>query len=138
MSETDIRIKKIEQLSKKAKLLILDISFKAGVGHVGSALCVTDILTSLYFSKHFRINKDKFVLSKGHAAAALYSVLHLAGSLSKRKLFSFAKDGGLSEHLEYSYPGVEMSAGSLGHGLSFAIGKAELSNKKRSTVEYLF
>ena len=69
--------------------------------------------------------RDRFILSKGHAAAALYSVLYLKGLISKKLLYSFgSNEGGLCEHPEISTPGVEMSTGSLGHGLAFSIGIA--------------
>lgn len=123
-------IKTMRLLAKQISLLILDISYRAKTGHVGSALSISDILTVLYFSKMSvslsDINKesrDRFILSKGHAAAALYSVLYKKGILSKKEFFSFGKDkGGLCEHPEIKNRGIEMTSGSLGHGLAFGIG----------------
>ena len=103
-------------------MLTLDISFKAKTGHVGSALSIKDILTALYFSVMGR--GDKFILSKGHAAASLYAALYKKGILSEKELDFFGQDGGLCEHPEAVTPGVEMTAGSLGHGLAFGVGIA--------------
>lgn len=125
-------ISNLQKIAKEIALLILDISYKAKTGHVGSALSISDILTVLYFSK-MRISpntleattRDRFILSKGHAAAALYAVLYKKGILTKKKLNSFGQDrGGLCEHPEIKERGIEMTTGSLGHGLAFGIGIA--------------
>jgi transketolase len=102
-------------------------------GHYGGSLSCVDILVCLYFSsmKH-RPNepdwedRDRFVLSKGHAAPALYAVLAEAGYFPIRKLWSFKKFGStLQGHPDMKLvPGVEMSTGSLGQGLSVAVGMA--------------
>ncbi len=122
----------LKKLAKEISLLTLDLSYKGQVGHVGSALSIIEILTALYFSKLNitkqnlkAANRDRFVLSKGHAAAALYATLYKKGIISEKLLASFARNSsGLNEHPEISYPGVEMSSGSLGHGLAFGIGCA--------------
>lgn len=113
----------LQKIAKDIALLILDISFNAKTGHVGSALSISDILATLYFS--VMKSKDKFILSKGHAAAALYATLYKKGILSRKELDSFGQDGGLCEHPEVTTPGVEMTTGSLGHGLAFGIGIAQ-------------
>jgi transketolase len=70
-------------------------------------------------------DRDRFVLSKGHAALALYAALHLKGWLSREQLDTFCSDGSLlSVHPEYALPGVDFSTGSLGHGLSMGAGAA--------------
>ncbi|OGG04271.1 hypothetical protein A2Z33_03930 [Candidatus Gottesmanbacteria bacterium RBG_16_52_11] len=128
------------QLREKARevaLSVLDISYRNRIGHVGSALSISDILTALYFTR-LRINRktldhperDRFILSKGHAAAALYAALYHRGILDKREFDSFGCDGGLCEHPEIKDPGVEMTAGSLGHGLAFGAGIALGLRKK--------
>lgn len=143
MKQKEQLVEKLKKLAKEVSLLTLDISYKAKTGHVGSALSISDLLTVLYFSK-MNINKnnisantrDRFILSKGHAAASLYAVLYKKNILSKKELDSFGQDkGGLCEHPEIKDPGVEMTAGSLGHGLAFGIGiamglkKLKLPNK---------
>ncbi len=114
-------------LSQKAFLirkLILDISYNAHVGHIASALSVADILSVLYF-KTLK-NKDRFILSKGPAAAALYATLYLKKYISKKQLFSYCMDNGaLGVHPDYNPAiGMEFTTGSLGHGLPVGCGLA--------------
>ncbi len=141
----NISVEKLKSLAKEVRLLTLDISYKGQTGHVGSALSISDILTVLYFSKlHIKKSilssnkRDRFILSKGHAAAALYAVLYKKSILSEKILLSFCQDNGLCEHPEIKDPGIEMSAGSLGHGLSFgtgiALGQKKLKQKNNTYV----
>lgn len=118
--------------SVDVKRLILKISHDAHIGHIGSALSISDILTVLYFSV-MNINpkkpkdkkRDRFILSKGHAVSALYSILYLKGFITKKDLNSYCKNGGiLGEHPEHLVSGVEFTTGSLGHGLSAGLGMA--------------
>jgi transketolase len=112
---------------------ILTISYNAQMGHVGSAFSVVEILVALYFGV-MKINpkdplgedRDRFILSKGHAASALYSVLSKKGFFSEKVLHSFLKDGSkLLVHPEWNnLAGVEHGTGSLGHGLSVGVGMA--------------
>lgn len=123
-------------LARIAKIIrkdVLTISHRANVGHIGSALSIVDILTVLYFSvlrvnakKPYDPSRDRFILSKGHAAAALYAVLFRRGFLTKRELSSFCADGGMvGVHPDRMVEkGIECSTGSLGHGLSIGIGMA--------------
>jgi transketolase len=114
-------------LSNQARLIRQDVvkmAARAGVSHVGSALSIVDILTSLYFDVMDR-DRDQFVLSKAHASAALYATLAARGILPRESLSSYCMHGGrLPGHLGKSIPGVPHVAGSLGHGLSFAVGMA--------------
>lgn len=130
--------KTLEKIAQKIKLTTLDISYKAKTGHVGSALSICDILAVIYFNV-ISIDKktldnperDRFILSKGHAAAALYATLYEKEIISKKELESFGHDNGLCEHPEMHEKGVEMSTGSLGHGISFGAGVA-LGLKKKN------
>ena len=110
--------------------MILQQSRRANVGHIGSCLCVVEILCALY-ERVLRIpfpadpDRDRFILSKGHAALALYAVLVQRGWLSHSDLDSFCANGTLlGVHPECQLPGVDFSAGSLGHGMSIAAGAA--------------
>jgi transketolase len=100
------------------------------VGHIGSALSVVDLLAALYGGvlearSATDPERDRFVLSKGHAALALYSALHATGRLSDSTLASFCVDGSaLATHPEHIISWVDFSTGSLGLGLSFAVGAA--------------
>lgn len=120
------------KFSKTLKKLVLDISYRAQVGHIGSALSIADILSVLYLdvlklfpSTPHHPQRDRFILSKGHAVVALYSALYLKGFFSQKTLKKYCQDGSLlGEHPEYGVPGVELSTGSLGHGLSVGSGMA--------------
>ena len=112
---------------------IIEEVYSAKSGHPGGALSIADILTVLYFNqmnidekKPNDPNRDRLVLSKGHASAALYSVLAEKGYFDKELLKTFRKiDGELQGHPEMKHiPGVDMTTGSLGQGLSAAAGMA--------------
>lgn len=128
-----IKIKNLKKLARLIKKDIIKISYQAHVGHIGSALSIADIITVLYYStlninpkKPLDKNRDRFILSKGHAAAALYSALHRKGYFSRQDLLSFCKEGGvLGTHpIRDLKLGIELSTGSLGHGLSVGTGMA--------------
>ncbi|MFN8061530.1 MAG: transketolase [Vicinamibacterales bacterium] len=110
----------------------------AGVGHIGSALSIVDILAVLYAGYLRAVSpvdpdRDRFVLSKGHAALALYAALYERGWISTADLESYCTDGTrLGVHPERGVPGIDFSTGSLGHGLSFAAGAALAARLQRS------
>ena len=110
--------------------VVLTQAKTANVGHIGSALSVAEIVAAL-FGGVLRLtpvgdpDRDRFVLSKGHAAMALYAALFLAGSLTEAQLASYCADGSLlGVHPEHTLPEVDFSTGSLGHGLPFGAGAA--------------
>lgn len=112
---------------------ILDQAKRAKVGHIGSALSVADIMAVLFSGRLGtcgdgpvpHAERDRFVLSKGHAALALYSALHLQGRLDKERLDTYCGNGSLlGVHPEKELEGVDFSTGSLGQGLSMATGAA--------------
>lgn len=125
-----------EELKKHAKSIrknIIKMIYGAQSGHPGGALSIADILTYLYFEEmNVDINnsrwgdRDRLVLSKGHASAALYATLSEKGFLDECELESFRKiDSKLQGHPDMNkVPGVDMSSGSLGQGLSAANGMA--------------
>jgi len=127
----------LKQISKNVRKSIVKMNAKSSASHSGTALSTVDILTMLYF-KIMNIDpnnptlksRDKFILSKGHGSSALYSTLAERGYFSKNLLDGFYVDGGqLPGHLDKdAVPGVEVSSGSLGHGLSIGIGMA-IANK---------
>jgi transketolase len=129
----------LKQISKNIRKNILHIANLSGSPHVGSALSCTDILTTLYFDildLDDYENRDIFMLSKAHSAMALYSTLHEKGFLSKEELEGYYQNGGtLPAHTDKdTNPYIEISAGSLGHGLPMALGVAhsfKLRNSKR-------
>ncbi len=117
----------------KARMGIIEGVFNAKSGHPGGSLSCVDILTYLYFD-HMNIDpqdpknedRDRFVLSKGHAAPALYSVLALRGFFPVEELKTLRKsDSMLQGHPSVKYtPGIDMCTGSLGQGISAACGMA--------------
>ena len=126
-------ITELESIAKKVRWHSIRMIYEAGSGHPGGSLSVTDILVALYFHimKHDPKNpdwsdRDRFVLSKGHAAPALYAVLAEAGYFPVDELLTLRKMGSrLQGHpCMRKTPGVEMSTGSLGHGLAAGNGMA--------------
>lgn len=128
-------------IATKIRKNILEMHHISQESHVGAAFSCVDILTVLYFKilnidpKNPKLkNRDRFILSKGHAAAALYSILAQRGFFPEKVLKTFCLGGGLPGHTTKNcVPGIETSAGSLGHGLPIGAGMAlaeKGSNKK--------
>ncbi len=125
--------KQLEIMATKARLLGLDAVHTAASGHIGGSLSAMDILTTLYFNvmqvdpaNPQDPDRDRFVLSKGHCTPALYPVLSLRGFFPQEdlKLFRSIK-GHYSGHPDMRHvKGVDMSTGSLGQGISAAVGMA--------------
>jgi len=115
----------LNTIKKEVMLSILDLHKRANSGHIGTSLSCLDIMLYLYFK---RMNKeDKFILSKGHAATALYCVLAKTGHIPKELLEQFCADGTLlAAHPPCGgkLKGIPFGTGSLGHGLSLAAGIA--------------
>ncbi|HHX36534.1 MAG TPA: transketolase [Clostridiaceae bacterium] len=116
----------------KARLLAVQMVYDAASGHPGGSLSCMDVLTTLYFDV-LNVNpkdprdpdRDRFVMSKGHCSPALYSILALRGFFPTEDLKQFRSiDGNMSGHVEMSIAGVDMSTGSLGQGISVAVGMA--------------
>jgi transketolase len=122
-----------QKIAREIRKKILKMIFTSQSPHIGSALSCVDILTVLYFKilaidpkNPWLENRDRFILSKGHAASALYATLAQRGFFSEEVLNSYCLDGGkLPGHSTmHCVPGVEVSTGSLGHGLSIGAGMA--------------
>lgn len=124
----------VQEISKEMRKTIYRIAHFAGGGHMGAAFSVTDIICVLYFGNVLKYDaknpdweeRDKFILSKGHASYALYAALAKAGFFPESELWNVGRPGSrLGGHPKmHEIPGVEASTGALGHGLSFAIGVA--------------
>ena len=125
------RLEFLECTANEARQLVLKTVNKSGAGHVGGPLSAIDALVALYFEV-LRIDpqnptwedRDRFILSKGHSAIGLYSTLAVRGYLPTEELATFdAIDSRLQGHPDMTkLPGLDMSTGSLGQGLSPAIG----------------
>lgn len=124
--------KTIELNAAKARLLAVKMVHDAASGHPGGSLSCIDILATLYFDElnvdpknPAKPDRDRFVMSKGHCSPAVYSILALRGYFSVERLAEFRRiDSHMSGHVEMSIPGVDMSTGSLGQGISVAAGMA--------------
>jgi transketolase len=130
----DLQSDDIRKLKDKATIIrrhVIRMVHSAGSGHPGGSLSCIDILVVLYFHimnhnpQKKDAERDRFILSKGHAAPALFATLSESGYFPISKLESLRKNGGyLQGHPDSSIPGVEVSSGSLGQGLSAANGIA--------------
>ena len=128
-----MEVKELEEKAKKIRRGIIEQVYKAGSGHPGGSLSIADIMTVLYFNElnideknPMWEDRDRFVLSKGHCCPALYSCLANRGFFEEKELNGFRTiEGRLQGHPDMrKIPGVDMSTGSLGQGLSCAVGMA--------------
>lgn len=135
MTESPIQMhdtESLERLAKDLRLDILDMTTKAGSGHPSSSWSAVEILTALYFGGilNYRPDepwwreRDRFIMSKGHAAPLLYAVLARAGYFDREELWRLREiDSPVQGHpIQSMMPGVEATTGSLGQGLSVGIG----------------
>jgi transketolase len=137
------------KLSQKIRLHVLRMTNRGGSSHIGSVFSIADILAVLYASilkydskRPKWEERDRFILSKGHGGAGVYAVLAECGFFPISKLDSHYQDGSdLSGHVSHKgIPGVDISTGSLGHGLPIGVGMAlaaKLDNLKRRTFVVL-
>ena len=131
--KTDRSINNLDNIARTVRSDLVKLSNSAKTPHLGSSLSCVDILVALYWNvlnltpeNPDATDRDRFILSKGHAASTLYAVLNRRGYISDELLKSYATPGGvLPEHPIYkSAPGIEATSGSLGHGLSLGLGMA--------------
>ena len=139
----------LQRMANELRIEILQMVVRAGNGHIGGAYSVIDVLTALYFRvlKHDPHDpdwpdRDLLIFSKGHGCLALYVVLANSGYFRKSRLQEFGVDGGLlGGHPERGQiPGVEVTTGSLGHGLPQAVGMAlarKMDNRKQRVFAVL-
>lgn len=134
-------IEELEAIARRIRARTIETSQRTGTPHLGSCLSCVDMLVACYFSI-LRIDpkrprdpdRDRFILSKGHGAPALFQVLGMRGFFPEQMLDSYGEDGGLfaehpptPEHL----PGIEAATGSLGHGLPIGVGMALAGRMRR-------
>ncbi|MCX5695734.1 MAG: transketolase [Candidatus Omnitrophica bacterium] len=130
MPATPTQIKELEEKAKLIRRLIIQMIAKAGSGHPGGSLSATDLVTALFFAvlKHDPKNpkwpqRDRFHMSKGHCCPLWYAVLAESGYFPKDTLMTLRQLGSLLQgHPDRRTPGVDVSSGSLGQGLSVALG----------------
>ena len=126
-------------LAKEIRARAIQMVYDAKASHIGGALSMADILAVLY-SKVLHVSprepndpeRDRFLLSKGHACVSLYAVLGLCGFFPLKNLDTYGKDGSLFlSHATHHLPGIEISSGSLGHGLPIASGLALAAKREK-------
>lgn len=129
-----VDLMRLKELAKEIRVRDLDLIYHAGAGHLGSELSCADILVALYFEVlNYKAaepkwpERDRFILSKGHAAAILYVTLAKAGFFAEEELDSFLQPNSrLNGHPNAAkVPGVETNTGPLGHGLPVGVGIAK-------------
>lgn len=120
---------------------IIEQSRRANVGHIGSALSIADLVAAVIGGParlDEEADRDRIVLSKGHAALALYAALHLSGRLEDGAIDTYCADGTLlGVHPEHGLDGVDFCTGSLGQGLSLGAGAA-LAAKRQSSARRVY
>lgn len=132
-------MRETESLAKDIRKKALHMVYRAGAPHIGSCLSAADLLAVLY-GKIVNVDphnmawpdRDRVIVSKGHAAAIVYSVLAECGFFPEDWLETYCEDGSLlMGHVSHLVPGVEVSTGSLGHGLSIGCGLALAGKRDR-------
>jgi transketolase len=133
MSDQSTKIRKLEEIANRTRINVVKMIAKSGVGHLGGSVSIAEILAVLYFDEMSIDPKnpewedrDRFVLSKGHGCPALYATFAEVGYIPKDMLMTLHQiDSPLQMHPEYGLcPGIEMSTGALGQGLSAGAGMA--------------
>lgn len=144
-----MNIKTLIQKALWVRQKSFQMQINAGKGHLGGAFSITDILVCIYFAGIFNLSpqkrkdpeRDRIIFSKGHACLALYCVLADKGYFPKTELDTYGQNGTiLAGHPDHFIPGVEVSSGSLGHGLGIGCGLAlgaKLDKKRYSTLVIL-
>lgn len=126
-------IEQMQEMAKKIRRQVVTMVYESQSGHLGCSLGIVDILTVLYFSsmridpqKPKWIDRDRFILSKGHGVSALYATLAARGFFASGRLKTYMKNGScLAGHVTYGkISGIEATAGALGHGASIGVGIA--------------
>jgi transketolase len=135
-SHGDARRERLDDLAREIRLRVLEQSKRAHVGHIGSSLSIADLVAVVYgdfLSNETGADRDRFILSKGHAALALYAAMAQTGRMDPARLDTFCADASeLGGHPESTLDGIDFATGSLGHGLSIGAGAALAARMQRS------
>jgi len=135
--------KELERKAIEVRKRVMRLIYEAGTGHTGGSLSSVDILVALYFDilnynpgNPEWLDRDRFILSKGHSVEGYFCVLKEAGFISEEILSTYGKFKSiLAGHPTKNVPGVELSSGSLGHGLSVGVGMALACQKDKRNVK---
>jgi len=130
-----MRLAPLSKIALRSRRTVIEIIYKAQASHLGSSLSVIEILTAVYSEVDIEKirskspDRDKIILSKGHAAAALYATLYSFGLMSQEQISTYHQVGSsLQGHVSHGVEFVEHSTGALGHGPSVAVGHALAQN----------
>lgn len=135
-------VKELTLLAEKNRKRLVEVVYKAKAGHIGGDLSCLNVMTALYFDVMKNLNsqepkaleRDRFVLSKGHCVEALYVTLEAKGFLKPEVLDTLGQFGSiLSGHPTIEVPGIEVNSGALGHGLSIGTGMAIAAKMDKKT-----
>lgn len=134
------RVAALSAIARQVRRISLRRAHSTGLGHLGSDFSVTDILVTLYFSvmklsRAGAADPDRLILSKGHAAVALYGTLIAAGLVDSARLATWGRGDGLPGHpTAGTLPGIDATTGALGHGLSLGVGRAIAARRDNSAT----
>ena len=137
------RLRHCQAMSRMIRRWIIEQSLASNVGHIGSALSIVDLVSGLWGAVMNKPgsnapDRDRFILSKGHAALTLYAALRWNGLIDEKTYQTYCRDGSrLGVHPEFGLDGVDLCTGSLGHGLSVGCGLA-LGFRKRDLPSQVF
>ncbi len=131
----------LKQFASDVRKTALKLVFEKKASHIGGAFSMVELLTVLYNkillvnpSNPCNENRDRFLLSKGHACSSLYATLALRGFFTMEELYTYTENGSyFTSHINHKVPGIELSTGSLGHALPVACGLALAAKKKNQT-----
>ena len=137
--------KALRQIAYERRLEVLEMVYRTGSGHIGGDMSCMDALVTLFYEvmdvekrKENAPDADHFILSKGHCAEALYTVLADCGFFPKERLQTYAQFGTkLAEHPTHGLEGIDVATGALGHGFSVACGMA-LGKKRDKTPGHIY
>lgn len=131
----------LKQFASEVRKTALNLVFEKKASHIGGAFSMVDLLTVLYNkvlnvnpSNPCNENRDRFLLSKGHACSTLYATLALKGFYTTEDLNKYTENGSyFTSHINHKIPGIELSTGSLGHAFPVACGLALAAKRKKET-----
>lgn len=133
----DINFNRLRKIAYKNRIKILDMIYEGNSGHLGGALSAVDVITYLgeYIIDYENVEREVFILSKGHAVAALYAELHELGYIEDTELLTFRRmNSRLQGHTNLlKLPQTDYTSGLLGQGLSYGVGVALAKKLKRSS-----
>ena len=135
-------VDELQLIARRIRKTVLELSHRAGTPHLGSSLSCVELITAAYWGGSkldptfvTDLNRDRFILSKGHAATTLYAALAMKGFFPESWLEDYAKPGSpLGEHPSPGTPGIDVATGSLGHGLPIGIGLAIASRTQQPSL----